>query len=207
MKCCRGRIEAWQRVSDSVRRRRMCSVLTEPMLQAASAARVKSVSTIKRWLDNPEFRAMVRSSPDIRRGAPPKVGERRGVPESQRSVRSRMWVGAENQEVLGSYIPPAAFEIPTAVLHAARADDRLQLRPRRRRWARSDASPARLLAGATTAPAPQASRRRSRVTGRSRQHRPHGKSGQPRGSRAPIRRHRDLICYHPVSLESRSHDS
>ncbi|HJR94083.1 MAG TPA: hypothetical protein VJ807_01520, partial [Gaiellaceae bacterium] len=38
--------------------------------QAASAAGVKSVSTIKRWLDDPEFRAMVRSSPDIRAGAP-----------------------------------------------------------------------------------------------------------------------------------------
>jgi hypothetical protein len=85
--------------------------------QAASAAERKSVSTIKRWLDDPEFRAMVSSSPDIRPGAPPKVGGKSGVPESQRNVRSRMWVAAENQQVLGSFIPPAAFESPDAVLH------------------------------------------------------------------------------------------
>ena len=85
--------------------------------QAASTAGVKSVSTIKRWLDDPEFRAMVRSSPDIRSGAPPRIGEKRNAPESQQSLRPQMWVAAESQEVLGSYIPPAAFENAAAVLH------------------------------------------------------------------------------------------
>jgi len=84
--------------------------------QAAKAAEIKSVSTIKRWLDDPEFRAMVSSSPDIRPGAPPKIGGR-GVQESQSDVRSRMWVAAESREVLGSYIPPTAFEHQAAVLH------------------------------------------------------------------------------------------
>ncbi|HJR94007.1 MAG TPA: hypothetical protein VJ807_01125, partial [Gaiellaceae bacterium] len=59
--------------------------------QAASAAGVKSVSTIKRWLDDPEFRAMVRSSPDIRAGAPPRIGEKRGVLESQRGTRENVF--------------------------------------------------------------------------------------------------------------------
>ena len=85
--------------------------------QAASAAGVKSVSTIKRWLDDPEFRAMVSSSPDIRPGLPPGIGDRRGAPKSPRGVRSRIWVAAESREVLGSLIPPAAFEDAAAVLH------------------------------------------------------------------------------------------
>lgn len=84
--------------------------------QAASAAGV-GVSTIKRWLDDPAFRAMVSSSPDIRPGTPPRIGEERGAAESQRGARSRMWVAAESHEVLGSYIPPAAFENSAAVLH------------------------------------------------------------------------------------------
>jgi hypothetical protein len=84
--------------------------------EAAKAAGVGSVSTIKRWRDEPEFRAMIVSSPDIRPGAPPKVGKRAGVLESQRDTRLRMWVAADSQEVLGSYIPPAAFENTGAVV-------------------------------------------------------------------------------------------
>jgi hypothetical protein len=45
------------------------------------------------------------------------------VPESQRALRCRLWVAADG-EVLGSYIPPAAFESVGAVLqvHVVRAD-------------------------------------------------------------------------------------
>src|SRR5438552_997152 len=84
--------------------------------QAAKAAGV-SVSTIKRWLKDPEFRAMVSASSDICAGAPPKVGATGGGQESQSHIRSRMWVAAESQEVLGRYIPSDAFEGPKAVLH------------------------------------------------------------------------------------------
>jgi hypothetical protein len=85
--------------------------------EAAKAAGDRSVSTIKRWLDEPEFRAMIASSPDVRSGAPPKLGKRRGVLASQRDTRLRMWVAADSQEVLGSYIPPASFDNAGAVLH------------------------------------------------------------------------------------------
>ena len=84
--------------------------------EAAKAAGV-SVSAIKRWLKQPEFRAMIKSSPDIRPTAPPKVGKRPESPESHRDPRLRMWVAADSHEVLGSYIPPAAFESKRAVLH------------------------------------------------------------------------------------------
>jgi len=86
--------------------------------QAASAARV-SVSTIKRWNKQPEFRTMVNSSPDIRAGLPP-VEARRAHPESLGGVRSRMWVTWKRDgsgEILGSFIPPSAYEDTHAVLH------------------------------------------------------------------------------------------
>lgn len=85
--------------------------------QAARAGGVKSVSTIKRWRIDPEFQAMVSSSPGIHPGAPPKIGGGREASESQRDVRSRLWVAAENHEVLGRDIPPDAFEGPKAILH------------------------------------------------------------------------------------------
>lgn len=90
--------------------------------EAAKAANV-SVSTIKRWLKEPEFQAMVRGSPGIRAGAPPTVDQSRkkGVPEQDE--RARMWVcsGWEEKEtgpeVLGSDIPADAFDDASAVLH------------------------------------------------------------------------------------------
>ena len=84
--------------------------------EAARAAGV-GVSTIKRWLADPQFRAMVSSSPDIRLGPPPNVGQSRDVPDSRGDMRSQMWVSSESQEVIGSYIPPAVFERMGAVLH------------------------------------------------------------------------------------------
>ena len=84
--------------------------------EAARAAGV-GVSTIKRWLADPQFRAMVSSSPDIRLGPPPKVGQSTDVPDSRGDMRSQMWVSSESQEVIGSYIPPAVFERTGAVLH------------------------------------------------------------------------------------------
>ena len=86
--------------------------------QAAEAAPV-NVSTIKRWLKDPEFRAMVNSSPDIRAGLP-VFEARRARLESPGGVRSRMWVtpGSDGSgEVLGSFIPPEAYESADAVLH------------------------------------------------------------------------------------------
>jgi hypothetical protein len=86
--------------------------------QAAKAASV-DVSTIKRWLKQPEFRAMVNSSPDIRPGFP-VLEAQRTRPESSGGVRSRMWVtlGSDGSgEVLGSFIPPAAQGAADAVLH------------------------------------------------------------------------------------------
>jgi hypothetical protein len=90
-------------------------------VDAARAARV-GVSTLKRWLkDDPSFRALIASSPDIRLGPPPRVAAERSVPESQRDVRCRMWVGPDG-EVLGSYLPPAAFQAPGSVLHIHRIE-------------------------------------------------------------------------------------
>jgi hypothetical protein len=88
-------------------------------VQAAKAAGV-GISTIKRWLLQPAFRAMISTSPDIRLGEPPRIDDGRGAAESQQEVRLRMWVagGSDgNEEVLGSYVPPAAYEAVGAVLH------------------------------------------------------------------------------------------
>jgi hypothetical protein len=62
--------------------------------EAALAADI-GLSTLKRWLKyDAEFQAMVASSPDIRPGPPPRLGEERGVPASQRDLRCRMWLAA-----------------------------------------------------------------------------------------------------------------
>jgi hypothetical protein len=88
--------------------------------QAAKAAGV-SVSTIKRWLKEPEFQAMVRGSPDIQAGAPSRVGRSRKGETAEQDERARMWVcagrGKKGPEVLGNYIPPHVFDDPAAVLH------------------------------------------------------------------------------------------
>jgi hypothetical protein len=83
---------------------------------AADAARM-SLSTVKRLLQLPEFRAMVLSSPDIRSVAPTKVGRKTIALHSQRDPQSRMWVAGDTHEVVGSYVPAAAFASTTAVLH------------------------------------------------------------------------------------------
>jgi hypothetical protein len=88
--------------------------------QAAKAAGV-SVSTIKRWLKQPEFRAMVNASPDIRPGLPAiEAGDSQSVVPG--GVRSRMWVtlgsgGSGDVEVIGSLIPAAAHQTSGAVVH------------------------------------------------------------------------------------------
>jgi hypothetical protein len=89
--------------------------------EAAKAAGVKSVSTIKRWLDEPAFQAMVRGSPDIRAGAPPRVDRPRKGGAFEQGERLRIWVasgtGKKGPEVLGSQIAPHAYDDPTAVVH------------------------------------------------------------------------------------------
>ncbi|HET7555406.1 MAG TPA: hypothetical protein VFJ75_07120, partial [Gaiellaceae bacterium] len=80
--------------------------------EAARAADVKSVTTIKRWLEQPAFRAMVSTSPDIRPGAPTRMSDGRRTPEPQHEMRARMWVAAWNEgnkDVLGYHIPPSVF--------------------------------------------------------------------------------------------------
>src|SRR5205085_4653696 len=87
--------------------------------EAAGAARV-GLSTLKRWLGQPEFRAMVSSSSDIRSGPPARTGVKGNGGESDRGERLRMWVTAlpgEKAEVLGRYMPPGAFDDRAAVLH------------------------------------------------------------------------------------------
>ena len=83
--------------------------------QEAADAAERDLSTIKRWLKDPEFQAMVASSPEIRPGRPPRRREESGA-ESQSELRCRMWIGA-NGEVLGSYIPGAAVASAGTVLH------------------------------------------------------------------------------------------
>jgi hypothetical protein len=86
--------------------------------RAAKAAGV-NVSTIKRWLKEPAFRAMVTTSPDIRAGAPGRMNGRGGSREPRRDERSRMWVAevGERFEVLGYQIPPGAYDEAASVLH------------------------------------------------------------------------------------------
>jgi len=88
--------------------------------EAAKAANV-SLSTIKRWLKEPEFQAMVRGSPGLRAGAPPTIDRSRNRGVSEQDERARMWVGSgcgeTGSEVLGSEIPADAFDDPAAILH------------------------------------------------------------------------------------------
>ena len=95
-------------------RQRAADVLREngTYAEAAVAAGV-NVSTIKRWLKEPAFRAILSSSPDIRAGMPAVI-ESRPVQAAPGGVRCRMWVtlGSEGRgEVLGSFIPPAAYGV------------------------------------------------------------------------------------------------
>jgi hypothetical protein len=101
-------------------RQKAAEVLREggPHPRAAKAAAV-SVSTIKRWLKEPAFRAMLSSSPDIRAGMPAVI-ESRPVQVAPGGVRCRMWVtlGSEGRgEVLGSFIPPVAYGVADSVVH------------------------------------------------------------------------------------------
>src|SRR5438067_1201203 len=85
-------------------------------VQAAKAANV-GVSTIKRWLRQPAFRAMISTSPDINAGEPPRID---GGPRLSQEVRTRMWVASGSEgdgKVLGSYLPPRAYEAAGSVLH------------------------------------------------------------------------------------------
>jgi hypothetical protein len=83
---------------------------------AAARAAGVGVSTLKRWLGRPSSWALLVASPDIRPGRPPRLGKVRAAPESQRDLRWRMWLAADG-DVLGSYVPPAAFETAGTVLH------------------------------------------------------------------------------------------
>jgi hypothetical protein len=96
-------------VSASFRQRQIAAdALRAGRTQAKAAlAAVIGLSTLKRWLKyDSEFQAMVASSPDVRPGPPPRLGGERGVAESRRDLRCRLWVTPDG-EVLGSYIPPA----------------------------------------------------------------------------------------------------
>jgi len=60
---------------------------------------MRSATSYERWLkDDPSFRALIASSPDIRLGPPPRLAAERGVSESQRDVRCRMWLAADGDE-------------------------------------------------------------------------------------------------------------
>lgn len=91
---------------------------TQP--EAATAAGV-DVSTIKRWLAQPAFEAMVRGSPEIRAGAPPRVDRPRKEGAFEQDERLRMWIasstGKNGPEVLGRRIAPDVYDDPTAVVH------------------------------------------------------------------------------------------
>jgi hypothetical protein len=89
--------------------------------EAKKAAGVKSVSTIKRWETQPEFQAMIRGSPDIRAGEPPRVDRSRNGGACASDERLQMWVvgasGEDGAKVLGHHISPEAYEDPAAVVH------------------------------------------------------------------------------------------
>jgi hypothetical protein len=104
-------------------RRKAAAVLRAGGTQedARKVAGVKSVSTIKRWLKEPAFQAMVRGSPDIRAGSPPRVDRSPMGQASEGDERLQMWVvadcGEEGPKVLGRHIAPDAYEDPAAVVH------------------------------------------------------------------------------------------
>ena len=113
-----ARSSAWRQLFDNGRRLQRCCAKALRIPRAAKAAGV-NVSTIKRWLKEPGFRAMVTTSPDIRAGAPGRMNGRGGSREPQRDERSRMWVAeaGERFEVLGYQIPPGAYDAAASVLH------------------------------------------------------------------------------------------
>jgi hypothetical protein len=86
----------------------------------ARAARV-ALSTLKRWLRDPSFQALIASSPDIRTGLPLGLADEGGVLVSKQDLRCRMWLASDGA-VLGSYLPPAAFESAGGVLHLHRVE-------------------------------------------------------------------------------------
>jgi hypothetical protein len=110
-----------ERMAASPRQRRKAADVirvggTQP--EAATAAGV-NVSTIKRWLEQPAFQAMVRGSPDIRAGTLPRVDRPRKGGASEQGERLRIWVASctGKEEVLGSFIAPDAYDDATAVVH------------------------------------------------------------------------------------------
>jgi hypothetical protein len=112
-----------ERMAASPRQRRKAAEILRAggtQTEAAASAGV-NVSTIKRWLDQPAFQAIVRGSPEIRAGAPPTVGPPENAGAFEQDERLRMWVasgaGRKGPEVLGSRIAPDAYDDPTAVVH------------------------------------------------------------------------------------------
>jgi hypothetical protein len=89
--------------------------------EAARRADLKSVSTIKRWLKEPAFQALLTGSPDIRPGPPPRLAAEPAAPDLQLHARSRIWLAAEGT-VLGSLIAPAALASADGVLHVHRVE-------------------------------------------------------------------------------------
>jgi hypothetical protein len=79
------------------------------------------LSTLKRWLQDPSFQALIASSPLIRPGPPLARDDQGAVPVSERDLRCRMWLASDGA-VLGSYLPPAAFESAGGVLHVHRVE-------------------------------------------------------------------------------------
>ncbi len=86
-------------------------------LEKAAGAAGISLSTLKRWRQKQWFQALLDSSPEIRPGLPPRPSREQEPAASQRELHSRLWV-ASSGDVLGSQIPPGAFEIADSVLHA-----------------------------------------------------------------------------------------
>lgn len=112
-----------KRMAASPRQRRAAAEILRAggtQTEAAAAAGM-NVSTIKRWLDQPAFQAIVRGSPDIRVGAPPTVGRPGNAGAFEQDERLRMWVASgaarKGPEVLGRRIAPDAYDDPTAVVH------------------------------------------------------------------------------------------
>jgi hypothetical protein len=88
---------------------------------AAAGAAGVAVSTLKRWLQDPSFQALIASSPGIRPGLPPSVADEGRVLVSDQDLRCRIWLASEGA-VLGSYLPPAALEGAGGVLHVYRVE-------------------------------------------------------------------------------------
>ena len=92
-----------------------------PAQGAAAGAAGVAVSTLKRWLQEPSFQALIASSPGIRPGLPPGVADEGRVLVSDQDLRCRIWLASEGA-VLGSYLPPATIESADGVLHVYRVE-------------------------------------------------------------------------------------